>query len=62
MSQESRDLAKKAQKHLKQAKEYSKEAKEIFKKIGDKDGEKIATETEKKAEEGEAHVDKQMGG
>ena len=62
MSKEKRDLAKQAQRHLKEAKEYSKEAQKIFKVIGDPDGEKFAGDAAKHAQNGEEHVIKKLGG
>ena len=62
MSKENRDLAKVAQKHLKQAKENSKEAQKIFKIINDPDGEKIAGNVARQAEDAEGYVSKKLGG
>lgn len=61
MSQQKRDLAKQAQRHLKQAKENSQAAEKIFKTIGDPDGAKFAGGAAKQAEEGENHVTKKLG-
>jgi len=62
MSKENRDLARVAQKHLKEAKENSKEAQKIFKIINDPDGEKIAGDVVKKAEDAEGYVSKRLNG
>jgi len=62
MSREKRDLAKQAQRRLREAKENSREAQKIFRVIGDPDGEKFAGDAAKHAENGEEHVTKKLGG
>lgn len=62
MSKEKRDMAKQAQKHLKEAKEHSENAEKIFRVIGDPAGEKFAGDAAKHAREGEDHVTKKLGG
>lgn len=62
MSREKRDLAKQAQRRLREAKDNSREAQKIFRVIGDPDGEKFAGDAAKHAENGEEHVTKKLGG
>ena len=61
MSKEKREMAKKAQEHLKEAKENSQAAEKIFKVVGDPDGERFARDAAKTAQDGEEHVSKKLG-
>ena len=62
MSKETIRKANDAKQFIKKAGDYTKEAKEIFKKIGDSEGERHASEIEKKIDEGYKYVEKRLGG
>lgn len=55
-----RDTARRAKEYLKSAKDNCNCAKELLKKIGDRDGEKLADDAQKSAEAGEKHIEKRL--